>query len=305
MKSTKTFNNISDKLRSEIPKLKKGEKVVFQMLNGVPNPEPDDKERAKQGEILYGKRQIPTTFRIYDPYQKDSEGKEVGGYIEVGCVETWDRDQPVRFRTFIPGLSPGTTSGSFFQGKFSLMGGNIADEELFEILWLSNAREGNPHADAGTEKVFKILDLKAETTKTVSKFEQVKKALDLVKTITVDKARQVLAALNKPTYQDDELVMAAVKELAMSDYDSFLKAHNDPETEKKYQIKTALELGILTHDVATGDVKLGNAKIGVIGVEKMDDLPGAVVKWLESAQNGKDVMANILKQLKEKQEVVK
>lgn len=302
MKSTKTFNNISAKLRSEIPKLKKGERVVFQMLNGVPNPEPDEKERAKQGATLYGKVQIPTSFKIFDPYHreyKDNQGGIVyeGDYVDVGCVTGWDKDQPVKFRTFIPGLSAGTSSGSFFQGKFELMGGNIADEELFEILYLSNHREGNPHADAGTEKLFKILDLKAETTKTVSKFDQVKKALDFVKTITAEKAAQVLSALNKPTYQDKELLMAAVKELAMTDYESFLKVYDDPETEAKYQMKQALDAGVITHEPATGEIKMGKTKIGMVVVEGPEDLPGAIVKWLASAENGKDVMANILKQM--------
>lgn len=302
MKSTKTFNNISTKLRSEIPKLKLGEKVVFQMLNGVPNPEPDEKERRKQGETLYGKVQIPTTFKIFDPYQRelqDSQGNTVyeGDYVDVGCVSTWDKDQPVKFRTFIPGLTAGTTSGSFFQGKFELTGGKIADEELFEVLWLSNHRKGNKHADTATEKLFEILDLKAETTKKLGKFEQLKKALDIVNKISEEKARQVLSSLNKPTYQDKELVMAAVKELATSDCESFLKVYDDPNTEKVYQIKQALDANVISYEVSTSEVLMGKTKLGIVAVKDFADLPAAIVAWLDTAENGKDVMANILKQL--------
>ena len=162
MKSTKTFNNISDKLRSEIPKLKPGERVLFQMLNGVPNPEPDEKERSKS-PILYGKIQLQTNFRIYDPYQKDESGTEVGGFVDVGCVDTWLNGHPDRFKCFVPGSGEYTQ----FQGKFELVGGNVKDEELYEILWLSNQREGNPHRDISIEPMFKIVDLKADTRKTI------------------------------------------------------------------------------------------------------------------------------------------
>lgn len=311
MKSTKTFNNISDKLRSEIPKLKHGERVVFQMLNGVPNPEPDEKERKKQGETLYGKVQIPTNFRIYDPYQtpvKDEKGEITGydgGYVDVGCVDVWDKGEPFKFRFFTPGLIAGQSNGSFFQGKFELMGGNIRDEELFEILWLSNEREGNPHADPTVKKSFKLLNLKAETTKTLSKYDQVKKALDIVKEMKPSEAAKVLSALNKPTYQDEELIMAAVKEIAMTDYESFLKVYSDPETDAKFVIKKALDAAIISHEMATGDIKMGKTKIGIVSVEGIEDLPGAIVKWLASAENGKDVMANIKKQLTEVEKPVK
>ena len=104
MKSTKTFNNISDKLKASIPQLKPGQKAQFQMLTGMPNPEPDPREKAKQGEVLYGKVQVLTNFRVYDPYQKDGEGNEVGGYVDVGCVDQWLGENPSKFRLFIPGF---------------------------------------------------------------------------------------------------------------------------------------------------------------------------------------------------------
>ena len=81
MKSSKVFNNISEDLKNKIPKLKPGEVVTFQMLNGTPNPDPDPREQQKE-PVIYGKRQLLTSFRIYD------KGK--GEYVDVGAVETWN-----------------------------------------------------------------------------------------------------------------------------------------------------------------------------------------------------------------------
>jgi hypothetical protein len=161
MKSTRIFNNISDKLKAQIPKLKKGERVQFQMLTGMPNAEPDPIERAKQGEVLYGKVQLLTTFRIYDPYQKDSKGAEVGGYVDVGCVDQWLNETPSKFRLFIPGITGVVVHNKAFAGRFDLQGGVVADEELFEILFLSPEREGSPCQDSSYEIKYRLIDEKA------------------------------------------------------------------------------------------------------------------------------------------------
>ena len=53
--------------------------------------------------------------------------------------------------------------------------------ELYEILYLSNEREGNPHRDTSVEPLFKILDHKADSKASITKFTTLKKALDYVK----------------------------------------------------------------------------------------------------------------------------
>ncbi len=120
MKSSKLINNISDKLKSEIPRLKPGEVMVFQMLHGVPNTEPDERERAKS-PILYGKQQVQTQQRIFDPYIEDTKGTVVGGYVNIGVVDAFSQqspDMPEKFRCFVPGQEGGFSS---FQGKFQLI----------------------------------------------------------------------------------------------------------------------------------------------------------------------------------------
>lgn len=296
MKSSKTFNNISDKLKAEIPVLKPGETVVFQMCNGTPNPEPDEKERSK-APILYGKRQLITNFRIFDPYQKDEAGNEVGGYVDVGCVDQWNRDEPVRFRFFVPGMG----EYSQFGGKFSLTGGNIRDMELFEILWLSNEREGNKYRDTSVEPVFKMLDLKADSKASIGKVATLRKALDIAASLKNDPERsaEIMAALNQ-SYQDPQVLEAKIGELASSKPEVLIQAFESKDTPVKALVKNAMETGVLEHDLASGDVKVGGVSIHTLKAGTADLFIEEFSRWLNTAENGKDVMNNISTRLNKK-----
>ena len=299
MKSSKVFNNISDKLRAEIPKLKPGQTVVFQMLHGVPNPEPDEKERSKS-PVLYGKRQVLTNFRIYDPYVKDEAGNEVGGYVDVGVVDAWNGEQPVRFRCFVPG------QGEFsqFQGKFQLSAGNIRDEELYEILWLSNEREGNPHRDTSVEPLFKIINTKTDSQATVTKVDILMKALKIGKEISLKEGNEVMASLNKPVYQDEIVLRAEIMKIAKDTPDEFIAAYESKDRHIMSSLREALNQGVLSHDVATGKVSMGAVSLTTAKVEDMAELVPSLTQWIKTAKNGQDVLNNINGQLEKKNQPV-
>lgn len=299
MKSTKTFNNISSKLKAQIPKLKPKEVVTFQMLNGTPNPEPDEKERSKS-PVLYGKIQVQTNFRIYDEHLTDEDGKEVGGYVDVGCVDSWVGDRPDKFRLLVPGMGEYTQ----FQGKFSLMGGNIKDEELYEILWLSPERQGSPCQDSSVATLFKMIDLKSESKSTFDKVGRLRKSLEIANNISEADARKVMAALNQPNYQDKEVLMAKIGELARDKYDLFIQTYESPETSLKAEMKEALDAGIISHDLRTGKVSIGDVLLTTLKIDNSTSFVTEFTKWINGAENGKDVLGNIRKQLAGKKELV-
>jgi len=304
MKSTRIFNNISDKLKAQIPKLKKGERVQFQMLTGMPNAEPDPIERAKQGEVLYGKVQLLTSFRIYDPYQKDSKGVEVGGYVDVGCVDQWLGETPSKFRLFIPGITGVVVHNKAFAGRFDLQGGVVADEELYEILWLSPEREGSPCQDSSYEIKYRLIDETAAATGKINKFNSLKRVIDIVEDIEEEQARSIMAALNQPKYQDRDLLLINLKNYAMTNVDQFLKVYDSKETPLKSTVKKAIEEGVLEHSLKTGELKVGGATIATIKTTNAESFPDAFINWANSAENGKDVINNITNQMKKKEEVV-
>lgn len=292
MKSTKNFNNISDELKKQIPRLKPEEVVVFQMLNGTPNQDPDQNERAKE-PVLYGKKQLRTNFRIYD----DAKGE----YVDVGCVDRWDGEKPDRFRLFVPGMG----EHSRFPGKFSLTGGNVRDEELFEVLWLSPEREGGPNKDSNIAPLFKILDMKADSKQSVTKFDILSEAIDIAKKLKKEPkvALAIMAALNQPTYQDEEVLMSKIGDLARTKPETFIETYKNKETPLIGIIREAMDLSVIDHDFDSGQVKIGGVVITTLKVELTEAFIPAFAKWIGSAKNGEDVLSNIKKQMEKRQAV--
>lgn len=288
MKQTKLFNNISEELRKQIPKLKPNEVVVFQMLNGVPNPEPDEKERKRQGEIIYPKVQVLTNFRIYDEYK--------GEYVDMVLADGWIGDNPAKHRTFVPGNEKGR-SASRFQGKFQVTGGVVRDEELYEILWLSPQRKGTPCPDESVEQIFEILDLKAGNQNKLNKFDQLSKVIEITKSLKPAEARRIMRALNQPEYQDDATLLAMVKDFATKNVDVFLQTYENKDTYLKSDIIEAVNSKVIEHDLPTGDVKLSGTVICNIKVSTPDAFADAFVRWVNTSENGKDVLANIKAQM--------
>jgi len=290
MKVVGDFNKISTKLKSEIPVLKPGETVTFQLLHGIPNPDPDPSEKLKN-PMLYGKRQLDTYFRIFDPYQLDGSGKETGGYVDVGAVQTWNKDQPETFVCFIPGF------GQFQNtGKFSLSGGKPADVELFETLWLSPQREGNPHRNKAVQPMYKVINVAEATKSTLNKVDILRRALNLVATMKEEDARIVMSSLNQKRYKEPSEMMAALGELARNNPDVVLGAYDDPEKENKASLRSALDEGLLEYNPITGDVKMDKGKL--VNIPSSEDLLSALNAWMKTADNGEQVLGLLKTKIK-------
>lgn len=298
MKSSKTWNNFSKEFLQKIPKLKPNQVVVFRMLNGVPNPDPDDKERSKD-PILYPKVQLRTRFRVFDEHKEE--------YVDVVCADSWHGDEPSGIRCFVTGSNPsnpGAIMPSRFQGKFELKGGNVRDEELYEILYISPERKGTPCPDAAIEQIFEIQDVQSEAKGSLNKVAQLKKAMNAAEELAngknggLKKARAILASFNKPNYTDDELLKVKIQEFARDNYEDFNKANEDKNTDMRGVLAEALMNGVVKHDIATGELSVGNVKIADLKVDGVDNVVETLTQWVNTAENGKDVYANIQKQMK-------
>jgi len=290
MKVVGDFNKISNKLKAEIPILKPGEIMTFESTYGVPNPDPDQNEKIKNPK-LFGKRQLSTYFRIFDPYITNSDGKETGGYVDVGAVKTWNKEQPETFVCFIPG------AGQFqYSGKFSLMGDKQEDVELFEILWLSHEREGNPHRNKSVQPMFKIINVAEATKSTLGRVDILRRALNLTANIQESEARTIMASLNQKRYTQPEELMAALGELARNKPDLVLGAYDDPEKENKAILRNAMDEGLLELNPITGAVTMD--KVLLLNVPPKEDILAMINGWMKTADNGEQVFSRIKNLLK-------
>lgn len=282
MQVVKEFNRISDELKAKIQPLQIGQVVTFKMLNGTPNPDDEDK---KKRPILFGKQQIPMSDRIKD-------GK---GFVNVGVVTEWNEDKPARFRVFVPGIG----WDNHFNGHFSLTGGNIEDEELYEYLMLTNWNKDSlvgAARDKTKVPLFELVDEKRNNQQVVTKVDILRRAIKLADEMPVDEMKEVLASLNISVSEDS--VSSKILELAKDKPDLLIATHSSPDRKTKGIIKAALDKQVLVHDVATGQVSVGGQLITTIKLQKDKKFIDEMTVFLNSAENGKEVLKNITKQLK-------
>lgn len=286
MNKFKNLNNISDELEKQIPKLKPNEEVVFQMLNGHINNDMDRAER-EANPILYGKTQLATKCTIKDPYS--------GKIVDIGVPQAIDRDMVVTFRPFLTGMNQDQ-----FSGKFSLIGGRIQDEELYEILWLSPEREGSPCPDANIQPIFKIVNAKEETQKTLTKVDTLRKALNTMNEMSDEQLTEFAASKN--ISGDIDHIKKEVSKFAKSNPEGFLTANEDPNKEIKANIKKALDKNVITLDLVTRKVSVGTSDLFTMKEDDVvqGDYLTAIASWINSAANGKKVYEGILKEMKDK-----
>lgn len=151
MKVVGSFNKVSEKLKQElIPTVKPNEVIRFQLLNG-------DYEPAI-GRVGFGtSRAIRLNDRIYDPYQKDSSGAEVGGYVDIGVPEVIREGRVEKCKKYwVNSLVVGIPGN----GQFEFKSGSVDDMEVMEFICLSNGNKNNPHRDESKEPQYEIVDSK-------------------------------------------------------------------------------------------------------------------------------------------------
>ena len=283
----KKFNDLSPELLKKMTKLKNGEQVLFQMLNGVRNPDPDPDEQRKR-PMLYPKHNIPM-----NDYIKDLDGE----WKHIVIADSWDSDKPAREAFFMAGMD----DGGLFTGKFALTGGNKKHEELFEYFQICNYNEScilGSDRDVSKPLLFKMVNLKADAAQTTSKIGTLRKALELAVTIKEEDGKELAASLNWNTYSDWVELEAKILDFAKSKPEDFLKYYQDPSKKIKSQIKQALTASIITYDVAKGEVKMGDNVLTVIKkADRSNDILDYLTIWFNEAKNGQEVLGNIQSQL--------
>lgn len=296
MKVIGDFNKISNELKKTIPKLKQGQVVTFQMLNGVTNPEPDQAERMKT-PMLYPKTQIPTNDRIFDPYLNDG----TGDYVDIGVPKTYSKDTfgnlLVEPKLFVPGLGH-----LIFGGKFELVGGKVDDDEMFEYLWICNSNGKNPNRDTSVKALFQPINVLEDSKATIQSNDVLFDAISLAKNMDVATATQIAASLNWSAMAEPTVLMAKIRDFATKFPDQFLKTANSPKTKTKALVKQALDNHVITFDMLTKQIRMSDEVIATLTLKDSDDVLNVFADWLNTAKNGNEVKENIEGQLNAKKE---
>lgn len=296
MKPIGTWNKISPELQKLIPKLEKGKVVTFKMLNGVKNNDPDPIERQRN-PFFYPKSNIVLKDRIYDKFANNGEGD----WVDIIVADGWEKNEPTKMHIFFP-----YEHGTVFSGKFSLVGGNAKQEEIYEHIMLCNLNRDavtGEHRDNTVNPLFGLVSVAGDRVISSNKRDTLLKALELSKNIKIEEARELAASLNWTVYKDDDALMTRVEDFAREKPDEFLKSYSDPTREFKSFIKEALNNQVATYDPQTGIFKVGESAITTLPTVDRKNHIEALGTWFAESPNGKAVLENIKKQLIDKKEL--
>ena len=297
MQVLKNFNNISDKLRESIPSLKSGEVLTVQMLTGVPFVQVNGEDNTQSTELLFGKHQIPTRDRIKDPFFK--RGGDTPEYVHIGVpLEVNPTSEAVEStKFFMPGIGE-----SQFLGKFSLRGGDLEDEEMYEYLWLCNYNKSNPYRDTTVTPLFEFVDFKKESKEKRKGANDKLTALSIATTMDLDDVKEFHDSMGWQIVDESEILRANIEDYADKYHSEFLKRFSDPMTKVKSEIKRAIDAEIIKYDPTGHKILWAQSNVVLMKLERVEGqtyLDQAAEWTMVGGTQATNFRRNIQKQLKE------
>ncbi len=73
--------------------------------------------------------------------------------------------------------------------------------------------------------------------------------------------------------------------------------YSDPSKEIKSAVRQGLDNEVISFDMATGKVSIGSQEITTISKQDRGNVTDALTQFIQTSKNGKEVLANIEKQL--------
>jgi hypothetical protein len=276
MKVFGDFNKLSKDAMP--PKLKKGQTVIYKLLKS-----PDDPDNP--GKITYPvATRIKTMFRIQD--------KGTGEFVDVGLIRGMDKEK-----------NPIPAPGSYFDlsGTLVLMGGNVAHEELYEIMELSPENASNPdREDTGIEPKFKRVDFVKESNARIAKRSVRLEAMTYASGLTEAESRQLAAALGWDENAEPKVIQDQIEDFAEKKPQDFVDfVENKDQVKNRSLAKKAETLGILKYDHATKRMLWGASSQPIATLEVQDGKTyhDAFADWLLTAKDGSKTLENIDSQI--------
>lgn len=222
------YNSISDKLKSSVPPLKRGESVTFKCYQIKPDT---NSPRKFTGPYMLN---VPVIDTIWD------EGANT--YVEIAYADqqsTSKGDSIAVFRT-IKFVAP--------LGEITLKGGVANDEYMYYYLMLTNHNGDKKDRDERKEKYFYRVNVEQES-KTKRKERSSKlDALNKAVSMSDEEVRDFVAATGGNDKAPIDVLRDYAESWADKDPSGFMNKANDMTANLKATIKRALDQGVLKFD---------------------------------------------------------
>lgn len=297
MQVLKNFNNISKELLESVPKLQHGEVKTIQMLTGTKLLQVME-DGSQYWEEVFGKHQIPTSDRIKDPFFKRGVST-TPEYVQIGVPAEINpnTEAVVSTKPLIPGIGE-----SQFLGKFSLVGGDVEDEEMYEYLWLSNLNGSNPNRDKSIAPLYEFIDVKKASKEKRRNANDKLTALSVATAMDLDDIKDFHLSMGWNLIDDPDILRANIEDYADKFCEEFIARFNDPLTKVKSEIKRAVDNGILKYDPTAHKILYAKSNTVVAKLERVEGqnwLDQAAEWTVVSGVQGTNFRKAIQKQLKD------
>lgn len=268
-----------------LPKsLNAGETVVYQLLGGVENPDPDAR---KATPILYPVVvTIPSKDRIKD--------KTTGKIVDIGVVENYNINAAGQPEIKYKKLAVFAKANN---GLFFCTGGNLSEEEQYEYYELSNYNESNTDRDTSVEPKFRRVDEVRESKHRIKQRSTLLEALKYFDAMSTGDMKELAASLNWNENMPVEILKDKIGDFAMKDPEGFKKAVMNRDKDVKAVIKQAITADVIRYDTAQHRIVMASNSQTLIKLERVEgiDYLTQVADWIGSAKNGEKTLATIKK----------
>lgn len=300
MSEIKKYNNISEKLRAYLPRLKPNEKLRFQ-LNGI------------YVDKITKKLVCPTSFaliptdRIFDPWagKKLANGANEygyeGAYVDIAFIL---REVPA------PVDSPKDAIIEFGRLEFKrttagiieIIGGHRAMEQILMILFFNNRNSTNVDKPWWIKPVGKSIFHQIETKKAATKTLEGELRIDQAKTAITNMSKEELdlaaAGLMPSRYHhlsENERILG-LRAIAANDPNKILDLSKDVEVKTTAFIEECLKAQLINLDKAKSQFVWADDKTKICSI-KAGATPHNSLKRFFMTDEGIEVLVSLEKQL--------
>lgn len=283
MKIVGDYNNVSEELKPK--KLEKGQVVTYRLLTGVPNPHPESK---KERPVLFGEAvTLKTRSKFFDPHLNKT----------VECVLI---DESKRVEKGQPPKSKKVSiQAQQNNGLFSFTGGNIEQEEIYEILELSNENASFKYRDESVVPKFERVDPRREERAKAKKIDALTEALQYCKNMGPAEVREFAASMGWDETVELESLEAQVKGYAFDHPNEFVKLAGSQDTKDKALLKTAISKGIISYDSVAHKIVWAESNTTVATLERVEGKSYLDLfdEWIKTSNNGQNILKSLRKKI--------
>lgn len=258
------INDVPQEMYEGMPKLENGKPVVIRTLakNSVKNL------FTSKVDVIYEKTSIPLRDTITD---KD------GNRIIIGIPRNWNKEQVEEFEILMPFKEMGVGE---YHGLFALTAGaftsfGVPHEEILAFLWLSNQNSSNEKRNTQVQARYEFIDNKKDAKVIGKRLDQLTIALNVIADWKPQEVKDFAASLNLDTEDDIDVLKTTIRQMAMSDIESFNKHYENPNRAIKSVLKKAEDKGIIVYDAGSNTVKWKDGGVQII------TLSGYDTPWLD------------------------